>query len=119
MKCKGPTGGCTSPQFCASIGRCRYANTPKHLIDMKPKPPKSVTCIFCRKYKSSPRSLRQHWCPALPPTKGHKKHSAQLTKEQWQACIDAARTQLGIGLHPFQQKQLRKMTLCIQPWDAL
>jgi len=50
-----------------------------------------VTCLFCGRINFSTRGLRAHRCPSKPGPKGNKKHSAPLTKGEWQACVDVAR----------------------------
>ena len=50
-----------------------------------------VTCLFCGRRGFTARGLRAHWCPAKPPTKGQKKHSAMLTHSEWQLCVNEAR----------------------------
>jgi hypothetical protein len=50
-----------------------------------------VTCLLCGQENFTTRGLRQHWCPAKPPAPGHTKHSAPLTKAEWQEAVTAAR----------------------------
>lgn len=50
-----------------------------------------VTCLLCKQGGFTTRGLRAHWCPAKPPAPGHHKHSAPLTKEEWQTAVDAAK----------------------------
>lgn len=50
-----------------------------------------VKCLLCGRAGFTPRGLRAHWCPAKPAPKGHTKHSAPLTPEEWRAAVDAAR----------------------------
>jgi hypothetical protein len=50
-----------------------------------------VTCPLCGQENFTTRGLRQHWCPAKEPAPGHHKHSAPLTKAEWQAAVDEAR----------------------------
>ena len=50
-----------------------------------------VTCPLCGQPNFTTRGLRQHWCPMKPPGRGHKKHSAPLTKSEWGAAVIGAR----------------------------
>ena len=50
-----------------------------------------VTCPLCRIAKFTPRGLRAHWCPKKPAPEGNKKHSAPLSREEWQAAVEAAK----------------------------
>lgn len=51
----------------------------------------SVTCPFCKRGGFTARGLRAHWCPAKRPLPGYKRHSAPLTKIEWQAAVEKAR----------------------------
>lgn len=50
-----------------------------------------VICLLCGQGGFTTRGLRQHWCPAKTAAPGHHKHSAPLTKEEWQTAVEAAR----------------------------
>lgn len=50
-----------------------------------------VTCLLCGRTGFTPRGLRAHWCPAKPASKGYKRHSAPLTRKEWERCVEAAR----------------------------
>jgi len=50
-----------------------------------------VTCLLCGRANFTTCGLRAHWCPAKPAQRGYKRHSAPLTKAEWEAAVDAAR----------------------------
>ena len=52
-----------------------------------------VTCPLCGQKGFTTRGLRAHWCKAKPPQPGFKVHSAPLTKKEWKAAVEAARSQ--------------------------
>jgi len=49
-----------------------------------------VNCPLCGRGRFTPRGLRAHWCPEKPAPPGNAKHSAPLTKEEWQRAVDQA-----------------------------
>lgn len=49
-----------------------------------------VKCLLCGQGGFTTRGLRGHWCPKKPAGPGHKRHSAPLTREEWQNAIMAA-----------------------------
>jgi hypothetical protein len=53
-----------------------------------------VECLFCGRVGFTSRGLRQHFCPSKPPPKTRKKHCAQLTRDEWQRCVDAAKAKV-------------------------
>jgi hypothetical protein len=46
-----------------------------------------LNCPLCGRGRFTPRGLRAHWCSAKP---AGAKHSAPLTKEEWQSAVDRA-----------------------------
>lgn len=52
----------------------------------------TLACPLCGTPNFTVRGLRQHWCKAKSPAPGHKKHSAPLTKLEWKAAVDAAKS---------------------------
>jgi hypothetical protein len=51
----------------------------------------AVACPLCERSGFSMRGLRAHWCAMKPAPAGNIKHAAPLSKEEWQAAVDAAR----------------------------
>lgn len=77
-----------------------------------------ITCIFCNKFKGTPRSLRQHTCVTKP---GGKKHL--LTREEWENCLAFAQLR---AIRPKKQPAFKKRRCLhnhiadvINPWNAL